>query len=425
MSSAQIANMFNEATILTVRYQQKAISQAILLEAFDRVLMGPALKSQALTPETKKLVAYHEAGHAVVVDLREKEDDTLVNKREILAQIMSFLGGRISEELVFGTSYVTTGNYSDYKRVSELARDLILRYSMSDLGIIASQDSPFFVRQILQEKRKVLDLLAQTLIEKNTLHREEIYYIFINETKIGIVFFAAFFTTIAFTLLLKPNGIYNSGLNGFLQAIFNLLTGYSEKVRAYNTQFLFGFGREQLGFTLPFYVTIALLAALIHTYGYSLIFRARATPENYKTKRSLEDKNFELEEDIKKESNPEIKQTKEQKIHQEQQKILTLQKKNALLTTHLKIKTGSNFLEEYPKEEIDMYLMNKEELKNTLEKEISKREQEIISTDNKRVKKYLIYLKKRQERTEKEIYEKTPMGYLKGYVKYVSNNEKL
>ncbi|CAJ0641493.1 4287_t:CDS:2 [Entrophospora sp. SA101] len=200
-----------------------------------------------------------------------------------------------------------------------------------------------------------------------------------------------------------------NGLNGFLQAIFNLLTGYSEKVRAYNTQFLFGFGREQLGFTLPFYVTIALLAALIHTYGYSLIFRARATPE----------------EDIKKESNPEIKQTKEQKIHQEQQKILTLQKKNALLTTHLKIKTGSNFLEEYPKEEIDMYLMNKEELKNTLEKEISKREQEIISTDNKRVKKYLIYLKKRQERTEKEIYEKTPMGYLKGYVKYVSNNEKL
>ncbi|CAJ0877830.1 12659_t:CDS:2, partial [Entrophospora sp. SA101] len=142
MSSAQIANMFNEATILTVRYQQKAISQAILLEAFDRVLMGPALKSQALTPETKKLVAYHEAGHAVV---------GLVLPEEILAQIMSFLGGRISEELVFGTSYVTTGNYSDYKRVSELARDLILRYSMSDLGIIASQDSPFFGEESLNE----------------------------------------------------------------------------------------------------------------------------------------------------------------------------------------------------------------------------------------------------------------------------------
>jgi len=64
---------------------------------------------------------------------------------------MSFLGGRISEELVFGTSYVTTGNYSDYKRVSELIRDLILRYSMSDLGIIASQDSPFFGEESLNE----------------------------------------------------------------------------------------------------------------------------------------------------------------------------------------------------------------------------------------------------------------------------------
>ena len=66
MSGAQIANMFNEAAILCLRYQQKAISQAILLEAFDRVLMGPSLKSQTLTPETKKIIAYHEAGHAVV-----------------------------------------------------------------------------------------------------------------------------------------------------------------------------------------------------------------------------------------------------------------------------------------------------------------------------------------------------------------------
>jgi len=223
-----------------------------------------------------------------------------------------------------------------------------------------------------------------------------------------------------------------------------------------------GFGREQLGFTLPFYVTIALLAALIHTYGYSLIFRARATPggleivtahlsskkktkvslkflfqffgflivfsitvvsflciddnpkvkeaglktylweknksaeqkflneeerlnqvlkrwkENYETKRSLEEKNLELEEAIKQEENPEIKQVKEQQLHQNQQKILVIQKENAPLTTHLKIKTGSEFLEDYPKEEIDMYLMNKKKLKNSLEKEIAKKEQKII-----------------------------------------------
>ena len=66
MSGAQITNMFNEAAILTIRYRQEAISHALLLEAFDRVLMGPALKSQILTPESQKLVAYHEAGHAVV-----------------------------------------------------------------------------------------------------------------------------------------------------------------------------------------------------------------------------------------------------------------------------------------------------------------------------------------------------------------------
>jgi len=72
--------------------------------------------------------------------------------------------------------------------------------------------------------------------------------------------------------------------------------------------------------------------------------------------------------------------------------------------------------------------MNKEKLKNALEKEIAKKEQKIISTTgdkNKRVKKYLIYLKKRHERVKKEIYEKNPMGYLKGYARYVTNNEKL
>ena len=234
MNSAQIANIFQEATILMIRRQQEVINWAVLLEAFDRVLMGPSLKSQALTPKTKELVAYHEAGHAVVglmlpelivrkisiiprwtaggytwIDL-PKEDDFLVSKQEMLAQIMALLGGRISEEIVFGSNWVTTGNYSDYKKISELTRDLILRYSMSDLGIIATQNSPFFgeeslnelsevarqkfenerqkilkacqekVRNILGKKRKLLDLLAQALIEKNTLDRQEIYYLFQN-----------------------------------------------------------------------------------------------------------------------------------------------------------------------------------------------------------------------------------------------------
>jgi len=121
------------------------------------------------------------------------------------------LGGRASEELVYGTKYITVGAYSDFKKVSNLVRDLILRYGMSDLGFMFTPDSSFFGEEniqdlseasrekiekesekilqecyqeackILREKRKVLDLLAQTLVEKNTLQKEEIYYIFANE----------------------------------------------------------------------------------------------------------------------------------------------------------------------------------------------------------------------------------------------------
>ena len=129
----------------------------------------------------------------------------------MLAQVMSLLGGRASEEMIYGREYVTIGAQSDFKKASSLVRDLILRYGMSDLGIIFTQDSPFFgeenlqelsensrqkieketekilqkcyqkAQNILQEKRKILDLLAKTLVEKNTLQKEEIYYIFLNE----------------------------------------------------------------------------------------------------------------------------------------------------------------------------------------------------------------------------------------------------
>jgi cell division protease FtsH len=135
----------------------------------------------------------------------------LVNKSQILAQVAGLMGGRASEELIYGSEYVTVGAQSDFKKASALIRDLILRYGMSDLGIIFTQDSPFFgeenlqelsensrqkieketekllhqcyqkAQKILQAKRKILDLLAQALVEKNTLQKEEIYYIFLNE----------------------------------------------------------------------------------------------------------------------------------------------------------------------------------------------------------------------------------------------------
>lgn len=238
LSGAEIVNIFREAVILSIRYGKKVIDQEVIFEAYDRTLMGPALRSYTFTAQKKLLVAYHEAGHALTslafpevvevkkitivprrefggytwVSLRNQKDDYLINKEQILVLITGLLGGRASEEVVYGSQYVTVGAYSDFKKVSNLVRDLILRYGMSDLGLVFAQDSPLFgeenlqdlseasrqkvekesekilqecyqkARKILQEKKKILDLLARALVEKNTLQKEEIYYIFANES---------------------------------------------------------------------------------------------------------------------------------------------------------------------------------------------------------------------------------------------------
>jgi len=237
LSGAQIVNIFNEASILSIRQNKKFIDYEMIFEAYDRTLMGPSLTSQTLTPTKKRIIAYHEAGHAVVgmslpetivkkitiiprwsaggytwVELYgEKDDDYLINKSQMLAQVMSSLGGRGSEELVFGLEHITMGAYSDFKRVSEIVRSLILRYGMSDLGIVPTQESFFSdeeiprelpesakqkieeerekimshcwkkVKEILRKRRKVLKLLAEILLEKNSLQKEDINYIFINQ----------------------------------------------------------------------------------------------------------------------------------------------------------------------------------------------------------------------------------------------------
>jgi len=129
----------------------------------------------------------------------------------MLADVMSFLGGRASEELIFGLDHITMGAASDFKQASAIIQDLILRYGMSDLGIVHTQESflyeeevPFGlpestkqkienerekilsqcwkkVRKILRQKKQVLKLLAEILLEKNSLHKDEINYIFINQ----------------------------------------------------------------------------------------------------------------------------------------------------------------------------------------------------------------------------------------------------
>ncbi|KLL02335.1 MAG: cell division protein FtsH [Mycoplasmataceae bacterium RC_NB112A] len=233
-SGAQITNLFNEASILSIRYRRASIDQEIILEAYDRILMGPSLTSETVTPRRKRITAYHEAGHAVIgmtlpettvrkitiiprlgvggytwVTLQGEEgDDNSPSKKQMLAQVMSFLGGRGSEELILGSENVTVGAWSDFKSASEIVRDLILHFGMSDLGIIPTRESFFSeweipselpetakqkieqerekimnqcwkkVRQILTRKRRILELFAVALFAKNTLLKEEINYIF-------------------------------------------------------------------------------------------------------------------------------------------------------------------------------------------------------------------------------------------------------
>lgn len=176
-SGAQIVNLLNEANILSLRRGQKIIDWTMIFEAYDRVLMGPASLSHTISPHQKKVIAFHEAGHALVglslpestvkkitivprgtaggytwIDLfNESGDDNLINKSQILAQIMGFLGGRASEELIFGSEYITAGAYSDFQRASELIRNLIWKYGMSDFGIVPPQKSFFSSQEMLEE----------------------------------------------------------------------------------------------------------------------------------------------------------------------------------------------------------------------------------------------------------------------------------
>nr|CAG8433656.1 12618_t:CDS:2 [Entrophospora candida] len=163
LSGAQIVNMFNEASILSIRYGKKSIDQEMIFEAYDRVLMGPSLTSLTITPEKKRIIAFHEAGHAIIgLSLPE----TIVKKITIIPRL-SAGGGRASEEIVFGLDYITMGAYDDFKKASSIIRELILHYGMSDLGIIPTQESFFFGEEVPPE-------LPETTKQKIENEREKI-----------------------------------------------------------------------------------------------------------------------------------------------------------------------------------------------------------------------------------------------------------
>jgi cell division protease FtsH len=184
-AGADIENLVNEAAILAARRNRKSISMAEFTESIERVMLGPERKSRLITPKEKAIVAYHEAGHAIVghvlpncdpvhkvtiiarglaggytLSLPE-EDRHYVSRSEFLDSLSFSLGGRVAEELVFND--ITTGAGSDLQRVTEIARDMVTRYGMSEqMGpmVYGQRHEMIFLGRDLGEQRDYSDAVA-------------------------------------------------------------------------------------------------------------------------------------------------------------------------------------------------------------------------------------------------------------------------
>ena len=176
-SGADIENLLNEAALLAARANRKVINTYDIDEAIDRVMMGPAKKSKKYTEKERKLVAYHEAGHAVIGLRLEnasvvqkvtivprgqaggynlmmpKEETYFRTKTDLLDTICGFLGGRIAEEITFNE--VSTGASNDFQQATKIARAMVTEYGMSNLGPMQyeqPQGSVFLGRDYLKDK---------------------------------------------------------------------------------------------------------------------------------------------------------------------------------------------------------------------------------------------------------------------------------
>jgi cell division protease FtsH len=233
---ADLENTINEAALLAARRNKKTIGQPELEEAIERVIMGPERKSRLISEEEKRIIAYHEAGHAIVMNAiaeadpvqkitivgrgqaggmtwyRPEDDRLLTSRRKMVAELAGALGGRAAEELVFDD--ITSGASSDLENVTRIARAMVTRMGMSqELGplVYGHKEELIFLgreiseqrdyseavaeqidrevrklvdecyeqaRKILKKYRKVLDDVANRLLEVETLTREEFEAIF-------------------------------------------------------------------------------------------------------------------------------------------------------------------------------------------------------------------------------------------------------
>ncbi|MFM7652312.1 MAG: ATP-dependent zinc metalloprotease FtsH3, partial [Vulcanococcus sp.] len=236
-TGADLANLLNEAAILAARRQLTEIAMDEVNDAIERVMAGPEKKDRVMSEKRKRLVAYHEAGHALVGALmpdydpvqkisiiprgnaggltfftpsEERMESGLYSRAYLQNQMAVALGGRVAEEIVYGEDEVTTGASNDLQQVARVARQMVTRFGMSDrLGPVAlgrSQGGMFLGRDIAAERdfsedtaaaidqevsqlvaeaykratavltgnRKVLDDLAEMLVERETVDAEDL-----------------------------------------------------------------------------------------------------------------------------------------------------------------------------------------------------------------------------------------------------------
>jgi cell division protease FtsH len=231
-TGADLANMVNEAALLSARHGRKQIEMVELEEAIDRVVAGPERKSRLISDDEKKVIAYHESGHAIVGHVLPRTDTVhkvtiiprgrslgstwhlpaeekfLGSKKDMLDELASLLGGRVAEELALGD--ITTGASNDIEHATKIARAMVTQYGMSDkLGPMTlgepqhevflgrdfgatpdySQEIAFEIdkevrslldgafdraTRILEEHRAQLDLMAQALVDRETLDKDEV-----------------------------------------------------------------------------------------------------------------------------------------------------------------------------------------------------------------------------------------------------------
>ena len=241
-TGADLENLLNEAALLAAREKKEHIKIYHIDEAVDRVMMGPAKKSRVFTKRERNFIAHHEAGHAVLgikldnanivhkvtiiprgqaggyaLMLPEEEESFLATKKSLVDRITGLLGGRVAEEIIFNE--VSTGAHNDFQKATEIARSMVTEYGMSSLGPIQYEkrsgsvflgrdyntDKAFsdqvaleideevrkiinecydIAKQVLLENLDLLKLIAQHLLDVETLTKEDIYEI-VDTGKLG------------------------------------------------------------------------------------------------------------------------------------------------------------------------------------------------------------------------------------------------